>query len=74
MESFNGFYEMGNQNATNFETETLMKILRENNIDLKRCRGQGYDGAANMRGKYRGLQARIKEKVPFCALYLLCTT
>ena len=27
-------------------------------------RGQGYDGAANMSGKYNGVQARIKELVP----------
>jgi len=24
-------------------------------------RGQGYDGASNMSGKYRGVQARVKE-------------
>ena len=27
-------------------------------------RGQGYDGAANMSGKYRGVQERVKQVVP----------
>lgn len=34
-------------------------------------RGQGYDGAANMAGKYRGVQARIREVVPG-AVYTHC--
>ena len=32
-------------------------------LDLNKCRGQGYDGAANMSGKYNGLQVRIKNRV-----------
>ena len=27
-------------------------------------RGQGYDGAANMAGKYRGVQARVRNILP----------
>jgi len=34
-------------------------------------RGQGYDGASNMSGKYRGVQARVKELYPL-AMYTHC--
>ena len=34
-------------------------------------RGQGYDGARNMGGKYRGVQARVKELYPL-AMYTHC--
>ncbi|GBM74964.1 hypothetical protein AVEN_79004-1 [Araneus ventricosus] len=36
-------------------------------------RGQGYDGAATMRGQFRGVQASIKEKLPL-ALYTHCSS
>ena len=34
-------------------------------------RGQGYDGAVNIAGKYKGAQARIREVVPG-AIYTHC--
>jgi len=34
-------------------------------------RGQGYDGASNMSGKYRGVQARVNELHPL-AMYTHC--
>ena len=37
---------------------------QENDIDLRNCRGQGYDNGANMAGIYRGAQAIILEKNP----------
>ncbi|GBN21481.1 hypothetical protein AVEN_136383-1 [Araneus ventricosus] len=36
-------------------------------------KGQGYDGAAMMRGQFRGVQASIKEKLPL-ALYTHCSS
>ncbi|GBN86768.1 repressor of the inhibitor of the protein kinase [Araneus ventricosus] len=36
-------------------------------------RGQGYDGAATMRGQFRRVQASIKEKLPL-ALYTHCSS
>lgn len=62
-ESFLGFIELTEQNSENFET-VLINTLEHMGIDIKKCRGQGYDGAANMSGKYSGLQARIKRRVP----------
>ncbi|XP_071123584.1 52 kDa repressor of the inhibitor of the protein kinase-like [Mytilus edulis] len=45
-------------------TESFLENLRAKGVIVNKMRGQGYDGAANMAGKYRGVQARIKEVVP----------
>lgn len=37
----------------------LSKFLKENDIDIKNCRGQSYDNAFSMSGKYNGLQAMV---------------
>lgn len=38
-----------------------INTINELNISITYCRGQSYDNAANMSGKYAGLQAKIKE-------------
>ncbi|KAI4799988.1 hypothetical protein KUCAC02_016526 [Chaenocephalus aceratus] len=51
--------------------KTVLSLLQKNGLELKNVYGQGYDGAANMSGMYKGLQARIRthnEK----ALYVHC--
>ncbi|GBM12527.1 repressor of the inhibitor of the protein kinase [Araneus ventricosus] len=50
---------------------TVLETLSILGLDLKKMRGQGYDGAATMRGQFRGVQASIKEKLPL-ALYTHC--
>lgn len=40
---------------------SLTGFLDENGIDISFCRGQSYDNASNMAGKYGGLQAKVKE-------------
>lgn len=41
-------------------SETLFKVvLIRCNLNLKMCRGQAYDGAANMQGRRSGLATRI---------------
>ena len=40
----------------------FMTFLEFHGIDIKDCRGQSYDNANAMSGKYSGLQARVKEK------------
>ena len=42
-----------------------------NFINTMNMRAQGYDGAANMSGKYNGVQARILQIVPG-AMYVHC--
>lgn len=44
--------------------DTVLKTIHEHGLDIKNCRGQSYDNASNMSGKYSGLQARIKEVSP----------
>ncbi|XP_042213159.1 uncharacterized protein LOC121860170 [Homarus americanus] len=39
--------------------ERLMKFLADNDIDIQNCRGQSYDNATSMSGRYNGLQAKV---------------
>ena len=68
---FHSFYETANTSA-----ETLFQLLNDVLIRLAlpvtKCRGQCYDGAANMSGVRTGLQARMQELEPR-ALYVHCT-
>ncbi|XP_041434247.1 zinc finger MYM-type protein 1-like [Xenopus laevis] len=64
LEFFDFFQKTGEEIA-----EMLTSRLREHNIDLKDCRGQGYDNGANMAGRIKGVKSRILEKYPqaiFC--------
>ena len=38
--------------------------LEQANVNVDKMRGQGYDGAANMSGIHRGVQARIQHRIP----------
>ena len=40
--------------------QCVLNTLEHLAIKIDDCRGQSYDNAANMFGKYAGLQARIK--------------
>lgn len=50
----------------------LLKFLGDHQIDIMDCRGQSYDNAANMSGKYRGMQALILEKNHLSAFVPCC--
>ena len=39
--------------------EGLMKFLADHDIDIHNCRGQSYDNASAMSGRYNGLQAKV---------------
>ncbi|XP_073159992.1 zinc finger MYM-type protein 1-like [Lepidochelys kempii] len=45
-------------------TNVLLKKLEDTGIVIVDTRGQGYDNGANMRGKNRGVQTRIRELNP----------
>ncbi|CAN7978155.1 unnamed protein product [Ixodes persulcatus] len=45
-------------------TKAIMSTLQECGIMIEDCRGQGYGNGANMKGKRKGVQARILEKNP----------
>lgn len=49
----------------------ILSALRALNIDCDYLVGQGYDGAAAMKGSFNGVQAIIREKYPE-ALYVHC--
>ena len=51
--------------------DNVMDFLNENKILLSNCRGQSYDNASNMSGRYTGLQARIHQPNEF-AVYVPC--
>lgn len=57
-EHFIGYRTM---NDTTGESLTLniLSMLEECAINIQDCRGQGYDNGANMKGKNKGVQARI---------------
>ena len=40
--------------------EVILSYLQKNSTDVKYCRGQSYDNASNISGKYKGIQQRIK--------------
>ena len=51
--------------------EALEKLLSINGLSLLSIRGQGYDGASNMRGKFGGLRTLIQNENP-SAYYVHC--
>ena len=51
--------------------ESLLEFLNTHRIDVADCRGQSYDNASNMSGKYNGMQAIIRQQCSF-AEYVPC--
>ena len=53
--------------------QIAVKTLKENEIPLTDCRGQGYDNGANMVGKYEGVQSHIiqENSLPFYHLVVV---
>lgn len=52
--------------------DAVVTVLVGFDIDIANCRGQSYDNAMNISGKYAGLQARINEISPN-AVYSPCS-
>ncbi|XP_065674053.1 uncharacterized protein LOC136090998 [Hydra vulgaris] len=48
----------------------IINVLDQRQIDLKNCRGQGYNNRANMSGVYKGMQAIVLEENP---LFIPCS-
>ncbi|KAL5828314.1 hypothetical protein ACOSQ4_020111 [Xanthoceras sorbifolium] len=49
----------------------LCTIFSRHALNVQNIRGQGYDGASNMRGEWNGLQALFLSECP-CAYYIHC--
>jgi hypothetical protein len=46
-------------------TSIILSTLNDLEIYISNCRGQCYDSASNMAGKYSGVQQRLKYILPF---------
>ena len=53
-ENFIDFIESHEKTGLGLATEITEKLI-EDGLNLKDCRGQGYDNGANMAGKYSGV-------------------
>ena len=51
--------------------DSICAVLSDNNLSVRDIRGQGYDGASNMRGEWNGLKALILSECPY-AYYIHC--
>nr|XP_004227401.1 zinc finger MYM-type protein 1-like [Ciona intestinalis] len=50
----------------------ILQALKDHRLDIQDCRGQSYDGAANMRGKITGVQTQIRKINPL-ATFVYCS-
>ena len=65
-----GLYET--ESTTSATLTVLVKdVICQYGLSLSDCRGQAYDGAANLSGRWSGVQARISREYPK-ALYIHC--
>lgn len=62
-EYFMGFLEAEESTGESLST-LILKRLEELSILFEDCRGQSYDNGANMKGKRKGVQARLLENKP----------
>lgn len=69
-EHFMGFLEAEESTGQHLASMILTR-LEELGIPFEDCRGQSYDNGANMKGKNKGVQARLLEKNPR-ALFVPC--
>ena len=44
--------------------QNILCALEKHSLDVNNLRGQGYDGAGNIVGKYQGAAARIQHNHP----------
>ena len=51
--------------------EALVKMLNSHKLPISSLRGQGYDGAPNMRGEFNGVQKLIRDENPY-TFYVHC--
>ncbi|XP_039800956.1 zinc finger MYM-type protein 1-like [Panicum virgatum] len=51
--------------------EALLSMISSHKLSISKLRGQGYDGASNMRGEFNGVQKLIRDENPY-AFYVHC--
>ena len=69
-ESFVGFSEVSGGTASELASD-ILSVVESKGLQMSNCRGQGYDGGANMSGIHSGVQARISA-IELTAKYVHC--
>jgi len=72
VERFLSFLPIVAQHTGQEMADMLFAFFDEHQIGIRNCRGQSYDNAANMSGKYSGMQSVVREKCEY-AHYVPCT-
>jgi hypothetical protein len=70
IERFLGLREVADTSSSSLKM-ALDGMLASHGLSISRIRGQGYDGASNMRGEFHGLQRQILDENPY-AFYIHC--
>ncbi|CAN1274324.1 Cytochrome P450 81Q32 [Linum perenne] len=70
IERFLGISHVRDTKAISLKT-AIESMLMKNGLSISRVRGQGYDGASNMKGEINGLKTLILEESP-SAYYIHC--
>ena len=72
IEAFTSFTKVEDSSAIRLH-KLITNSIQKKGLDIKKRRGQGYDGAAVMSGKYSGLQKKIQDVAPH-AYYVHCAS
>ena len=72
VERFLKFIDSNGQHNAESITNQILRTLTEYDINLDNCRGESYDNASNLSGKYTGVQARLKALKPLIH-YIPCS-
>ncbi|KAK3922747.1 Zinc finger MYM-type protein 1 [Frankliniella fusca] len=70
VEYFLGLYQTASTTGQCL-TDIFLDVLKRSSLDLSDLSGQCFDGASNMKGEFKGVQARLKEMQPL-ALFVHC--
>ncbi|KAM2740144.1 hypothetical protein EV2_034177 [Malus domestica] len=70
IERFLGVQHVSSTTSSSLE-EAIERLFASTNLSMSKLRGQGYDGASNMKGELNGLKAKILNKYPQ-AFYVHC--
>ncbi|XP_050141174.1 uncharacterized protein LOC126617178 [Malus sylvestris] len=60
---FLGVQHVSSTTSSSLE-EAIERLFASTNLSMSKLRGQGYDGASNMKGELNGLKAKILNKYP----------
>ena len=70
-EEFVGFRLCGDETTGNAIRVLIINLVRDLGLTMDKCRGQSYDGAGNMAGRYVGASTLIQHQFPK-AIYVHC--